>query len=370
LTVVAHPTDPTPARAPAATRTAGRIRGLDAARALAIFGMVTVHFGPFPVRGDDLASAAYRVPYGRASVLFAFVAGVGVALLSGDGSAPRVRSAGRRLVLRAALLFPLGVALQKLPTGVAVILQYYAIYFLIAAAALRLADRWLLALAGSLTLAGPMAIVLAQRAEPSWFDAGGNVGIRAPVALLRALVISGYYPVLSWAPVVLFGIWIGRRDLHAPGVHRRLVACGAGVAAAAYGLSAALVGVVGRAAEEDGSWRQLALSDGHSEMPLAIIGATAVAVAIVGLAMLLTDWLPRVSWPLVAAGQLALTVYVAHLLVLAATPELLRAATVEQGVLSVARFVLFVVTVAALWRLRFARGPIEALFHQLTSRKG
>jgi uncharacterized membrane protein YeiB len=148
------------------------------------------------------------------------------------------------------------------------------------------------------------------------------------------------------------------------------VACGAGVAAAAYGLSAALVGVVGRAAEEDGSWRQLALSDGHSEMPLAIVGATAVAVAVVGLATLLIDRLPRVSWPLVAAGQLALTVYVGHLLLLAAAPELLRAATVEQGVVSVARFALVVVIVAALWRLRFARGPIEALFHRLTIRKG
>lgn len=322
---------------------AGRITGVDAARAVAIVGMVMVHIGPFPVRGDDALSVAYRTSHGRASILFVVLAGVGVSLL-----APRVGTASlaRRLLFRAAVLLPLGLALQLLPTRVAVILQYYAVYFLIAFAASLLGDRALLGLALGWVIAGPVLYLAAQERWPDWFPGDA---ITRPLGVVRGLLLTGYYPALTWAPPILFGLWLGRRDLRSPQVRRRMVLGGVLVAALAYGASAVLPD------------RELLVATAHSDMPLAIVGATGVATAILGLTLIAADRLPRLSWPLVATGQLALTVYVGHLLVLAVAPALLLRDSVAGATLSILRFALVVGVLATLWRLRFARGPLEAL---------
>ncbi len=53
-------------------------------------------------------------------------------------------------------------------------------------------------------------------------------------------------------------------------------------------------------------------------MPLWMLGSIGSSCAVLGGMLLLADWLPRATWPLAATGQLALTVYVGHLLLLAA----------------------------------------------------
>src|ERR671910_342870 len=69
----------------------GRLGGVDAARAVAVLGMVIVHFGPNPVP-DTVFGNLYEVPHGRASVLFVLLAGVGVSLLAADRSGDDPRS--------------------------------------------------------------------------------------------------------------------------------------------------------------------------------------------------------------------------------------------------------------------------------------
>src|SRR5215213_370606 len=86
-------------------------------------GMVMVHFGPNP-RPQTPLGDLYGVSHGRASVLFALLAGVGVVLLVGDRSRGRSSLIRGRLVLRGALLLPLGLWLQELDHGALVILQY------------------------------------------------------------------------------------------------------------------------------------------------------------------------------------------------------------------------------------------------------
>lgn len=53
---------------------------LDAARGLAVIGMIAVNTGP---RGDDeLLEMIYRIPYGRASLLFVLLGGIGLSLMT------------------------------------------------------------------------------------------------------------------------------------------------------------------------------------------------------------------------------------------------------------------------------------------------
>jgi uncharacterized membrane protein YeiB len=76
--------------------------------------------------------------------------------------------------------------------------------------------------------------------------------------------------------------------------------------------------------------------------------------------LLLADWLPQATWPLAATGQLALTVYVGHLLLLDALLKLLKHETVPAASLSVGVFMLLVGAACTLWRAMFPRGPLEA----------
>lgn len=343
-----------------AVQPADRIRGVDAARALAIVGMVMVHVGPTGTSG--LAGTAYGLTHGRASILFVLLAGVGVSLLAGDGSARRVTGTRLRLLWRALLLFPLGLWLQTLDTNVAVILQYYAVYFLVAVLALRLPDRWLVGLAGGLALAGPLAMVLSLRWAPSWYDIGGAATVSEPIPLAGALLLTGYYPLVTWTPPLLVGIWIGRRDLRDPATQRGLFIAGAMVAAVAYSASWALGDIFGLPGEAR-EFLYLTTADSHSDMPLAIIGSGGVAAAVLGGALLVGWHWPRLIWPVAAMGQLALTIYVGHLLVLHFWPDTLVRADVAGATFTVARLTVITLVAATLWRALLPRGPLEALFH-------
>lgn len=332
--------------------------GIDVARAVAVVGMVMVHVGPTGPRTGDLASRLYGLTHGRASILFAVLAGIGVSLLAGARrpTAERWRSVVLRLGWRSLVLLPLGLALQELDHGILVILQYYAVYFAVAAAAVGLSDRLLLALAAGLVAVGPVVYVAVRLAWPGWAAAAGPASLSDPVVqIVRDLLLTGSYPLVTWAGPALAGVWLGRRELRGPAAQARLVAAGAALA-----LGAALLARLAGPGARTG-WGQLALADAHSQMPLWLAGAVGAAVATLGVCLLVTDALPRLLWPLAATGQLAFTVYVAHLLVLAAAPDLLRRATVADATASVARFTLVTAAACTAWRAVAPRGPLEVV---------
>lgn len=343
-----------------ATALTARIPGIDAARALAIVGMVMVHFGPIERPGDALGRL-YRVTHGRASMLFVVLAGVGVALLARDRSPAQLPSAWAKLFYRAALLLPMGLALQELDTNVLVILQYYALYFLVAGAVLPLGDRWLLALSGVLVVTGPVVYVALGLRRAAWFAAGGPAAwTDEPAQIARDLVLTGSYPLVTWCAPVLFGVWLGRRDLRARATRWRMVVGGVAFAGTALLASAALTAWLGGPVAGP-SWRQLASAEAHSQMPLWLAQATGFATAVLGASLLVADRLPSLSWPLVATGQLAFTVYVGHLLMLAAWPDLLQRDTVGEAARTVAVFSLVAAAMCTVWRAVLSRGPLEAL---------
>ena len=253
--------------------------------------MVMVHVGPFDV-APGAAGWLYRLTYGRASILFVTLAGVGVSLLAGDRSQQRLSRALWQIAWRVAIFLPLGLYLQELDTPVAVILQYYAAYYVVAAAALRLSDRVLLTIIAVWTVVGPVLWLLGDHdrgvAEP------GDV-----LAVASGLWVDGIYPVLTWGPAILFGVWLGRRDLRSTRTRWLLLAGGMGAAAVAYGGSELLRALFGQPVGDAG-FDRLLLAEGHSGMPLNIIGAVGVATALLGACLLLTSALPRLT---LAAGR-------------------------------------------------------------------
>jgi uncharacterized membrane protein YeiB len=142
-----------------------------------------------------------------------------------------------------------------------------------------------------------------------------------------------------------------------------LLVLGLAVAVATAFAADQLTTAFGETFEELGGSRfaYLLTDQPHSEMPLWMLGSIGSACAVLGGMLLLADRLPRATWPLAATGQLALTVYVGHLLLLGAFPELLKSETVQAASFTVGVFMLLTAAVCTLWRAVLPRGPLEAV---------
>src|SRR4051794_37316833 len=225
-------TEQTVKAAPAEPRrriSSGRIVGLDVARALAVFGMFGAHVG---VVADDVGFSPATWPgvvNGRPSILFAVLAGVSVALLSGRTTpvaGDDLVRARMRILVRAAWVFAIGGVLEALGTDIDVILGVYGVLFVLALPFLRWRPRRLFLAAGVLAVVTP-PIVLALTHVVEANDASDRPFV--------SLALTGNYPALIWWTFILVGLGVGRCDLAATGVRIRLLTAGAALALLGYG---------------------------------------------------------------------------------------------------------------------------------------
>jgi uncharacterized membrane protein len=366
----------TPAASPRTDRRRSRLAGVDAARGLAVLGMVAVHVLP-PFDDDGGVSLPEQIAGGRSSAAFAVLAGVGVALATRRGT-DRWRSR-LRLLLRALLIGALGLHLGGLDIEVAVILAYYAVFFVLLLPFLGWPPRWLLAAAAVVALLAP---VLSYRVRPSLPSEGfANPtwsSLQDPAVLLSDLLLTGVYPAVPWAAYLLTGLAVGQLALDRTSTAVRLAVAGAALWAAASAASALLLGPLGGytaigalidetdpevVAEAIGpsffgnvpteSWWFLAVDARHSSTTPDLVGTTGTALLALGVCLLLTRRTGPLLAPLAAVGSMPLTVYSAHLYVLHWTDSTdpTRYYLLQVGTALV---------VAPLWRRYVGRGPLEA----------
>lgn len=342
--------------------------GLDVARALAVFGMFAAHVGAIADDVDSSPSTWPALAWGRSSILFAVLAGISIALLSGRtvplGGDDLVR-ARMRILMRAAWVFLIGGVLDALGTDVDVILGVYAVLFVLALPFLRWQRRDLLVAAALLALVTPPALVLLGQFIVH------NDASEAP---LPVLAVTGFYPVLSWWTFILVGLAVGRSDLGSRRVRGTLLAAGAGMAALGYGggwmttrwwadgrLSEGPWDGAERPGEFDLAW--LSGATPHSGTTFEIVGSTGVALLVIAVCLIVAEWQPTVTFPLASVGAMALTVYTGQVVAIwvLGTDEY-----VDNG-LWVA-FVLASLVVATTWRVLVGRGPLERLLTWSTTR--
>lgn len=300
----------------------------------------------------------YGWAYGRASTLFALVAGVGIALSAARRPPHEVRA---RLLYRAAWLAPLGVWMQGLDHPVAVILHYYALWFLLTALVVAWSDRALLVLTGVGLLVGPTLLVVAQQLQPAWYDPPGSGAV---LGVVGDVLLTGYYPTVSWWWLVLAGVLLGRRDVRRPRTMVGLLGAGSVVGVATYVGARALGGVV-----DLGRWQPLLSVEGHADTTLETLAAGGIATAVLGACLLVGHVLPRpLLHPGVAFGRLALTIYVGHVLLYAAVPPLLLSTTVAEGTRTTLWLTVVGMVFAVGWLAWRPRGPLEGAEHWVFDR--
>ncbi|GAB3617995.1 hypothetical protein GCM10027416_25520 [Okibacterium endophyticum] len=350
---------------------AERIRGLDIARGLAVLGMFAAHIiQPEPL---DLTTPSTWIGIvdGRASILFAVLAGVSIAILSGrrtPATGMALVQARMRITTRGVLIFALGGLLTLLDAGVAVILEYYAVLFVLALPFLRWRPLSLFTLAAVLAVVMPVA----QTAAAAFLQ---NLDSES---MISTLLVDGWYPALVWIVFVLVGLGIGRLDLEDGSVQRLVLAIGVGLAAIGYTLGSITATVWG-VPESDvrlgtSRWESLWTVAPHSGSPFEVVGSTGFALAVIALCLLVARPLRIVLFPVAAVGQLALTAYSMHivaLFVLQATPEGSPFASLTYSPDTTAIFLWFAVATmicCTLWVLVIGRGPFESLLSSVSRR--
>ena len=102
-----------------------------------------------------------------------------------------------------------------------------------------------------------------------------------------------------------------------------------------------------------------------------ILGMCGIATAIIGGSLMLTERYPDAKWtrPFVATGQLALTLYIAHLVVGRGILErlgLLENQTLPFAIGSSVIFCMCAAIFSHFWRKRFERGPLEWAMRRIT----
>ena len=332
---------------------AGRVVGVDVARALALVGMMATHL--LPGRVGDQVPWVQQVAGGRASALFAVLAGVSIALVSGRRTplrGPERRVVSLRLAVRALLIGALGLALGTVPTPVAVILAYYAVLFLLALPFLGLGARALAAWAVVWAVVAPVVAHLVRPLVPPHEVGSPTPGdLLRPGHLLSELLLTGYYPAAVWLVYVLAGMALGRLDLRRTATAARVALGGLALAVVATLLSRVLLQVPGALAaltatwpdavqpdpslRDDpgaldallthglsgttptGSWWWLATVAPHSGTTLDLAQTTGSAMAVLGACVLLARRRPDAWAAVFGAGAMTLSLYTLHLLLTA-----------------------------------------------------
>ncbi len=340
-----------------------RILGIDTARGVAVLGMIVAHVGlTRELRWTDPGSWL-ALANGRSSILFALLAGVSLALLSGRVRPPvgaELVAARLRIVIRALLLFALGGVLTALDSGVSVILQIYALLFVCALPFLSWRPRRLLVLAaGWAVIAPPVAVWLADllptSCDPEVAACAG--------AQITDLAVTGDYPALVWITFALTGLALGRSDLGEHAVRVRMLVAGPVMMLAGYG-SAWAIGHFTDIDTESG-WGRLLSAEPHFGSTFEIVGSLGFAMTVLATLLLSADRLRPALYPIAAVGSIPLTVYAAHIIAIRLLGD---ASTAPTGNGLLAAFTIAVLAAATVWVATFGRGPIERLVTWVSSR--
>ena len=295
-----------------------RIIGIDVARALAVIGMIIVNFKVvLGDAGDGWLKLFAGVFDGKASATFVVLAGVGIAL--GTNSALRhndlskLKAAQIKIAKRALFLFVVG--LSYLSIWPADILHFYGVYMLFPLFLIRSNTRQILTWAGAGILTYPLLLY--------WFDyeAGWNFDTLEYLefwefrGFLRNLFINGFHPVLPWVSFMLVGFWYGKQDLSNDRFLKKSIWVSTLVFVVIQFFSYFAIRILSNGNEEMLSDLSAIIgTDPMPPLPVYMFNGIAIAVLVISLCILLGKRYAsnKVVSALNNTGQLALTFYVAH----------------------------------------------------------
>jgi uncharacterized membrane protein YeiB len=406
-----------------------RVRGVDIARGLAMLGMITVHvFVGTNEPPGRVGEWLLQMPSGRASVLFFTLSGVALSLVARRGSSSATTPA---LLKRGALLLVGGWFVMSTFWSASILHQYGAM-FLLAPWLLRRRSRTLLVLAGVAFLVGPFVAATGSWAVDPWATNrygvhGWLVGtLSSSLFSLYALAVwVGFFMVgialgrlrltRRQGAAMLFGGAAACLAITFPidAVNRRIDSPWSDAKTASDTPAEPVAASDVSSCDEFFGWKWQSAGDGetitepadadqltfdptpciekmktyerppfgdavtwrtwtsitpHANSAAWALQATTIAIAVLGLCLVLPRRATKVLWPLAALGSISLTAYVLHMALVQDLWILMGNEGSGAGLWaqfgSLVAIWSIELTVACFIRWRWRRGPLEWLLAQ------
>jgi len=362
--MVAAVTEPRAAESPQR----GRIVGVDAARGLAVVGMIGAHLVLVDAFDWGRPETWFDLVNGRSAILFGLMAGISLSLvgdrarLAGGVELLRVRIS---ILVRALAILVIGTLLEAMNTGFPIILGTYAVVFVAGAWLISVRSRTLLIAAGVAALVAPPLVLLAR----NFFYFSGSDMVFVETDLIYVVLLSEFAAVL-WVAFLMVGMVVGRLDLGSIRVQVRLGLVGAGLMLVGYGF-----GELGNAlvpqdlASDSGEQRlwSLLLQYPHSATTSEAIGSGGFALVVLSVCLAVgSTRVGRVLlFPAAAVGAMALTAYAAHFVAINLLGSYAEYSTDYTVFL---QFLLGTIIVCVAWRAIAGTGPLERIVAGLARR--
>lgn len=375
-------------------KTTGRIVAVDITRALAILGMIAVH-SLYAYDSNGEPTLSYTLSAGKASAAFAVLAGVSISFIVGRkrlaGSAAPGKIAS--LLVRAGLIGAIGLLLGYTDGSLAVvILPYYALMFALAIPMAALSTLALAITTSVLFIAMPVVSQLVRphvvEGLPHQLDFAYL--FTAPAEFASDILLTGQFPALVWMAYIGVGLLIGRCRLDDPSTLGYI----AGIGVALVFVSSFVSWTIGQVAQvparlaattsseyvdsvltfgsngsvPTNSWWWLTVDTPHTGTTFDLMSTTGYTMIVLGGLLALERALSGrakrvfdvVTFPLAAAGTMALTVYAGHIVWINSPLDVVGPATA---------FWLQVIVIgllAVVWAKLFTRGPLEGVVTSAT----
>jgi uncharacterized protein len=313
---------------------------------------------------------------GKAAATFVVLAGVGLALMTNSAiknkDQAKLKIARNRIAKRALFLFVVGISYMSI--WPADILHFYGIYMAVTILLLTSQGKTLIASAIALIVAFPILMSF-WNYETGWnFDTLNYQGFWTIKGFMRNLFFNGFHPVIPWTAFMLFGYWFGKQDLNNDKFIKKTFWISTIIFISIQVLSYLSISFLSEGNQE--TVKELTEILGTNPMPplpIYMFNGIAVAFAIISACIIIAKRFENniIIDALNKTGQLALTFYVAHVIIgmgiiEAINPSKMGNYSVEFSVTYALIFSILCILFAIVWRKYKKAGPLEWILRKLT----
>ncbi|PKG41428.1 DUF418 domain-containing protein [Psychroflexus sp. MES1-P1E] len=354
-----------------------RIIGIDVARALAVIGMIIVNFKVvFGENGRPWVRAFAGIFEGKAAATFVVLAGVGLALMTNSAiknkDQAKLKVAQKRIAKRAVFLFFIGIS--YITIWPADILHFYGIYMAITLVLLTCKERTILISGICIILVYPILITILNY-ETGWIFATLDYqDFWTFKGFMRNLFLNGFHPVLPWTAFMIFGYWFGKQDLHNDKFVKKTFWMSTLIFISIQVVSYLSISILSEGNQEAAlELTEILGTDPMPPLPIYMFNGIAIAFALISACILIAKKFENsfIIDALNKTGQLALTFYVAHVIIGMGIIELINPSkignySIEFSVIYAFQFSLLCILFAIIWRKYNKSGPLEWVVRKIT----
>ena len=354
-----------------------RIVGINVARALAVFGMIIVNFKVvFGENGQSWVKSFASIFDGKSAATFVFLAGVGIALMTksaiNNHDQSKLKVARIRIMKRAVFLFFVG--LSYITIWPADILHFYGIYMAITVALLTCKEKTILISGICIILTYPIIITVLNY-EIGWnFATLEYQDFWTFKGFMRNLFFNGFHPVMPWTAFILFGYWFGKQDLYNDKFVKKIFWMSTVIFISIQVVSYLTISTLSEGNQETAlELIEIFGTKPMPPLPIYMLTGTASSFAIISACILISKKFENsfIIDALNKTGQLALTLYVAHVIVGMGIIEFINPSkignySIEFSVGYAIVFSLLCILFAVIWRKYKKSGPLEWAMRKIT----